>query len=755
MKYLFIEKEAVKTIATNRGMQSPEFEIAQTLIAFLKSFNETSIQGIIFKTNKEGAFIYNEKKCNLNNAIIFDFDKFKSFNTLSNEEIITVFQKILKYSIKHWENLPLSSCEKNLSDGFHSIIYPFPYISSSAYRVLVNNKPNDSYTERRNLNYIYISGGDNKIIKTDYTVLNLKKIKEEASLICIEKSNQTETQSVINSLEVNTLDELQCNKIAPTMGYEKWQHQLTTKQRIFVEKEIKGSERLEGAAGTGKTLTMILRAIYVLKQKKEKNIDFHMVFITHSIATKNQIIDIFLSNYPGVEHMFDRNHSSASIEITTLQEWCINYLGGGLGKTEFLDRDAQESKELQLLYLEDAFDACIKDDYESYKLFCSQRFTDFVSTTPKRSLLEMIQSEIAITIKGRANENIDTYRLLPRIKYSLPLEEEGDFNFIFLIYEKYQRTLSQLGYFDNDDITLSAIGQLNTPIWRRRKKFEGFDTLFIDETHLFNYNELSVFHHLCKNDKEQNIIFAIDKAQAIGDRGLSNEYIYTTLGISAQSVDSQYYTVFRSSPEIVNLAFTVLSSGATLFTNFDNPLEKVNYSFTVDEEKKTQSPIYIMKENDEMMIDEAFKAADRLCKELEITRHKILIVCTTSDLLKQTERVAAEGNKPYEVLKQRGDIEIVKSAEKKNRYVIGMIDYVGGLEFDAVILLGVDKGRVPPTEDDENNESQHFQNFAWHNRMYIAITRAKYAIIILGEKSRGESLLLSSAIESDILTFYE
>ena len=205
----------------------------------------------------------------------------------------------------------------------------------------------------------------------------------------------------------------------------------------------------------------------------------------------------------------------------------------------------------------------------------------------------------------------------------------------------------------------------------------------------------------------------------------------------------------------MNLAFTVLSSGATLFTNFDNPLEKVNYSFTVDEEKKTQSPIYIMKENDEMMIDEAFKAADRLCKELEITRHKILIVCTTSDLLKQTERVAAEGNKPYEVLKQRGDIEIVKSAEKKNRYVIGMIDYVGGLEFDAVILLGVDKGRVPPTEDDENNESQHFQNFAWHNRMYIAITRAKYAIIILGEKSRGESLLLSSAIESDILTFYE
>lgn len=80
-----------------------------------------------------------------------------------------------------------------------------------------------------------------------------------------------------------------------------------------------------------------------------------------------------------------------------------------------------------------------------------------------------------------------------------------------------------------------------------------------------------------------------------------------------------------------------------------------------------------------------------------------------------------------------------------------MIDYVGGLEFDAVIILGVNKGRVPTVDEDEHKESLHFQSYAWHSRMYIAITRAKYAIVLMGDKTRGDSALLSSSIASGML----
>ena len=36
-----------------------------------------------------------------------------------------------------------------------------------------------------------------------------------------------------------------------------------------------------------------------------------------------------------------------------------------------------------------------------------------------------------------------------------------------------------------------------------------------------------------------------------------------------------------------------------------------------------------------------------------------------------------------------------------NKYILGGIDYVGGLEFEAVVIIGVDEGRVPPSKIDK------------------------------------------------------
>jgi superfamily I DNA/RNA helicase len=84
--------------------------------------------------------------------------------------------------------------------------------------------------------------------------------------------------------------------------------------------------------------------------------------------------------------------------------------------------------------------------------------------------------------------------------------------------------------------------------------------------------------------------------------------------------------------------------------------------------------------------------------------------------------------------------------------VVGYIDYIGGLEFDAVVIVGVDKGRVPQVT---STESRIYQNYEWHNRMYVAITRAKYAVVILGNKSRTPSTLLQNAISNKRITLVE
>lgn len=755
MDYLYIDYKAINSIASNRKLQSFEFEDCVTLTNFLRGeIAECNIFELNLRKIDNGGYIFFDKP-NINKGLIFDFNHFDGFKVGSFrvDQIITIFQKILKFSIRYWMKLPFTHCEKSISAQL-GLVFPFPFTAGKTYKVSIDKTPDSKRVMQRGGNYLLVFNDGLKNDSIDPTYTNFRKAVEKIkNFKDFKRKKETIEEPDLSSLKVTDLgkhDNL--TFIDSNIGFENWQHYLTKAQKIFVNKGISGPERLQGAAGTGKTLTMILRCINLLKQKIEEEKDYHLLFVTHSIATKKQIENIFRANYKDIDKHLDKSHSRVSVTIITLQEWCINYLGGGLSETEYLDRDAQDSKEYQLMYLQESFEKGLEEDFESYKEFCSEKFIQFIEKTPKVEILEMLQQEVAVTIKGRANESIEKYLELPRLKYSIPTECKGDKNFLYQIYEFYQSNLEATGQFDSDDIILSALGQLNTPIWRRRKRREGFNGIFIDETHLFNFNELSLFHHLNKEDCKSNIIFALDKSQAVGDKGLTDEVLFDSLGLTLEEdSSSKFNTVFRSSPDIINLAFKVLSSGATLFTNFENPLEKVKYSFTEQEERKSTFPLYILKEDVSLMVKEAFTLADRMFKNLETKKSKILIVSTSSYLLEKLESYANKANKPFELLKRRGDIEVVKSAEKSNRYILGGIDFVGGLEFDGVIIVGVDKSRVPPTFSEENIESFHFLNYSWHNRMYVAITRAKYSVTLIGEKSRGLCPFLESAIEEKII----
>jgi superfamily I DNA/RNA helicase len=753
MKYLVIGYNAVKSIVSHRKLQSIEYQECKEFISFITGdIGKLKLWDLKLVTNNDGGIIFS-KTYNLTTGVIFDLTTFKAFNNgVRKSEILIIIQKILRFAIRNYDGHALSSAERNIDDEM-TLIYPFSSSNHEAYRICIDRSPDKKRMQKRgNFILVFADGNTKKFEKpSTYTIFRkaFNAIKET------KVSFNDNDKDVLDTIGVVNLDSSQNLSIDSNIGFEKWQFFLTENQKSFVERPISGPERLEGAAGTGKTLTLILRAIFLINKYKQDHLPINILFITHSISTKNQIINIFQANCPEILSFMDRSHSEISIKITTLQELSLNYLGAGIGENEYLDRDAQDSKDYQLMIIEESYDSARNEDFETYKEFCSTDFIDFFENIKKEELLEMLQHEIAVSIKGKANEDIEKYRKLIRFRHSIPAQNTGDLNFLFLIYNKYQSRLTKTGQFDSDDIILTTLGKLDTPIWRRRKELEGFDVTFIDETHLFNFNELSVFHHLNKEASKNNIIFAIDKSQAVGDKGLTDSILYDSLGIEELDNGSgnsfSYKTVFRSSPSIVNLAFEVLSSGATLFTNFENPLNKVEFSFTSEEEKKSKQPKYLFRENNDALIKEAFLNAENICKELNTKKSKVLIIATSSQLLSAIEIYAKNQHKPFELLKNRGDAEVIKSAEKSNRYVIGGIDYVGGLEFEAVIIIGVDKNRVPPIISEDNLDSHHFLNYAWHNRMYVAITRAKYILILIGDKTRGESKLFESAINKKIL----
>ncbi len=753
LNYLHITYDAILEFTSGRTFQSAEFADGALLCRYLKgdfSFN-AHFTNVLVKKSDYGVILFTEK-VDRKRGICFDFGSF-DVSGLTDDVVITIFQKTLKYSVKYYENLPLARHEKQIPGTSLALVYPYPFVASKEVDKVSIDR-NSSKLARKDVNFLtaYYFGHKEDVA---FSPSNLNKAYEDLKGITPEELKSKSLVQAEMPLEVVSLDSLDLS-IDASIGFAQWMRLLTEKQKDFINSDVSGPERLEGAAGTGKTLSMILRCIRILRDHEESNSRYRIIFVTHSSATKERICNIFRINWPDFDKHLERDdfaiESPTSINVTTLQEWSARHLGtNSIYDDNYIDKDASYSKDIQLLYIEQAFDTMMRpEEWKGYEQILSSEFKEYLRITPKEILLEMLQREVAVTIKGRAKEDFDRYKEIKRSRYSIPIVREADRNFIFQIFNLYQESLIKVGQYDSDDIILSAMGQIDTPIWRRRRITEGYDACFIDETHLFNLNELSLFHFINKPSCASYIVFAVDKSQAVGEWNVDRDELFEQLNFSKKS--EKFETVFRSSHEITCLAFSILSSGATLFTEFENPLESSTSNFTRAEEAKCDSPRYQMLVSEEQMIETAFKTVDGYIKKHSISKSNVLIVCTSPSLLHELKKYADSQNKYYEILKSRSDSTSIRRAKDSHKYLFSDIDCVGGLEFDAVVIIGVDGLRVPPTL---TGDALHYMRYAWHNRMYVAVTRAKYFVSMFGVKSHGPSSILESAIGNGYVEFSE
>jgi len=744
---IYIEFEAVRKIINNRVFQSMEFNQTKMLISIFN--NEKfykKIDGLNLELNKTIVYIWSNKP-NTKKNIVFNLDAIFSKIT-HNDKKVQIIQKILRFSIKHWNKLSFSHNERIVNNQKTAFIFPF----SSNYKVGIERYPLEKRFKKREIEclLVYIDG-DKDILPTEaQNHNNLRRIVENSNSIC---KNPESIIASDDSIPVGfyKLTAKDINPINPAIGFKNWKYFLSEKQQQFVYQKFNQAERLEGPAGSGKTLSLVLKTLYNINEFRKAQSPITLCFITHSIATKEHIIKMFQANCDSTFKYNIKDKSGIFINICTLQELCIDKLEKTVHQSEYIDRDAYDSKEYQKLYIEDCLTEAISDDYPSFKKILSPELKHFFEKTDVGQQIELIQNEIAVIIKGMSDENIETYKKLKRPDYAIKAKHEFDLDFLYLIYEKYSMKLRSVGLFDTDDIVLTSLSQFNTPIWRRRRLTEGYDFVIVDETHLFNFNELSVFHHLLKSVTQGAIIFSIDKSQSFGDLGQSDLKIDNSLKIKEDTkIISKYETVFRSSPDIINLSYDILSNGATLFTNFTNSLINYKNSFTAKDEKLSLHPFIIRRNTDEDCLNTALEHADLLSKKLICKKADILICITEPKLFTKFRNHCTDSNVKIDFILRRGDIETVNKASQGNKYVAGMIDYVGGLEFSAVIIVGCDKGRVPPKRTTAK-ETHHFINYSWHNKLYVAISRAKYTVEFIIQKSRGASELLSSPLDKKLI----
>lgn len=760
--YLLVNAGAAKEIINSSVLQGPEFDAGAQLAAFIarKSSQFVLQLGFFGHCTEHGLFLLHPTDAADN--LVFDLEQADPFQG-TEDESLTILHKVLRFAVKHWSNNRPSGNERHIAGTSKFAIFPFPLSRGNGYRLTLETSIQERRITRRypGKQLLVFQQGTNEGAgpEAQPSISAYRRAFEDLADVLAMVRQHTAVRMAqpneLTPLRVTTLPSLDSPAISMYSPFELWQSALTRQQRAFVLGLPGRAERIEGPAGTGKTMCLILKCVNALRKAEQENRQFHSIFIAHSEATRGTIEGIFQTAFAGATNFIrHRSESPQSLLVDTLQSWCGDYLGRKtITPSQFLDRDAMAAKELRQLLLQDCITEAMAADFKTHRPFLSETFASFLERESVDTIADMLQHEIAVMIKGRAQEQIDIYQDLPPLVYGMPCEHRNDRAFIFVIFEKYAKLLSSSGEYDTDDVVLTALSGLQTPIWRRQRLRDGFDAIFVDETHLFNLNELSIFHHLTRSLDSIPIVYSLDRAQAPGDRGLTSAFLQEAmLGSKAiLSPGTKVSSVFRCSPEILAVAQSVTASGASLFMNFENPLEGAASRFTASEERRLESPVLYLIAGDNRLCSFALERADILVKELECSKADILLVAFSRPLLEILKAATDQGRRAIEVIEHRGDLETVRTASKHASYVAALPEYVGGLEFKAVLLLGVDDGRVPPNPVTAGEQSRHFLQFRAHNHLYVAMTRARYRLEVFADVSRGPSKILANAISQTLI----
>ena len=246
---------------------------------------------------------------------------------------------------------------------------------------------------------------------------------------------------------------------------------LTTLQREIFNSDVilRQPLRIVGAAGTGKTLLMQLLAFKRLEGAKANQQSVSLFYVVHNNEMVINITEKF--KLLGANDYLNGS-GLQKLVIKTLFEYACEELN--LDNSILIDRDASQTKLFQRMAVTEFIEEIIRDKPNIVNK--SDLIKKISENFELRDVFaDIVVSEIGIGIKGRDLSNdkrkyIEAEKPLTRFHGILSGEER---EFIYEIFTRYNgKILLKDGLLDSDDIAISFLGLLKTPLWNleERKK---------------------------------------------------------------------------------------------------------------------------------------------------------------------------------------------------------------------------------------------------------------------------------------------
>jgi hypothetical protein len=150
MKFLAIDHSAANEITASRVLQSVEFEAGTALAEFLRNPNLDVPLGPRIRVirHNDGVFVLGPKP-NLNQFVVVDLDASGLFRGNHAEFSLFDAQKLLRFSVKHWDNLRLSASEWIVPNSTKAVIFPHPISQQTGFRISIELHPDAKRQSRR------------------------------------------------------------------------------------------------------------------------------------------------------------------------------------------------------------------------------------------------------------------------------------------------------------------------------------------------------------------------------------------------------------------------------------------------------------------------------------------------------------------------------------------------------------------------------------------------------------------------------
>jgi len=544
-------------------------------------------------------------------------------------------------------------------------------------------------------------------------------------------------------VEVSTAGPDIANKYASIgLSYDEWikpHSPLSDVQRRILTSDAIETQplRIVGPGGSGKTLLMQLLAVRRLRVAEEGGRSARVLYVVHNNAMAETVRQRFAILDPRIANRSE----DVALEINTLAAYGQEELG--LANAVVIDSDAQEAKKFQFEEVRNA----LRETFvrEATVVTESALLTAIVQNEDLMRVFSiLVMSEISTAIKGHGLESdkrkyVQSERSLSRLHGILKEDERA---LIYTAFQAYHRKVfEEYGVLDSDDIALSLLGKLRTPIWELKRSELAFDYVFVDETQLFNENERRVLPLLTKKKTSHvPIVLALDEAQ--------NVYGQTTAGLATLGItdiaSENLAAIQRSTREIVSLAFFVIQRTTDLF----GP-EFPSFTGIGSGLESSQQPLASPPRVERAGLH-AKGIAKFVLKRIRDLRKEnirsIAVICHAEAFWPLLLSELEGSDLPLRILQARGE----KLPNDAPVVVLTRPIHAGGHEFDAVILVGLEQGVVPPRIPDNVALSAAVEQQTLRE-IYLAVTRARYKVIVALSTGASLTAVLQEAADNGFL----